>query len=304
MDEALFARLAERLAADPTAGVVLASVLQAQGAVPRRRGSRMLITAANSEFSIGGGQLEARVLAVAREMLNGRTASRQLSIDLGGKADSLGVCGGRLLIGLRSWCGRADCERAERIAAQLQSGRSLLLSGAEQGGEASDQCELSPDPRLLIVGAGHCGQALSQAAAALNFEVWVHDSRAEQCAHSAFAGAARVDSSPAMLQQVGDSARPVYAVLLNRDYQADIAALAVLLPQAPHFIGMMGSRRRIQQVLSAPQLGAFGNLQGKLQAPIGLAIDAHTPEEIAISILAQLIAVRNAPATGKAASGL
>ena len=95
-----------------------------------------------------------------------------------------------------------------------------------------------------------------------------------------------------MLTKAGAGQSPVYAVLLNRDYAADIAALAVIAPAAPVFAGMMGSRRRVAQVRAAlPQLEAA---LATLASPVGLEIGAESPEEIAVSILAQLIAARAA----------
>ena len=87
-----------------------------------------------------------------------------------------------------------------------------------------------------------------------------------------------------------DCERPVYAVLLNRDYPSDIATLAVLCQRPPRFVGMMGSQRRIAEVARA--LPALRERLPGLQAPVGLAIGAETPHEIAVSILAQLVAER------------
>jgi xanthine dehydrogenase accessory factor len=82
----------------------------------------------------------------------------------------------------------------------------------------------------------------------------------------------------------------VFAVLLNRDFAADIAALSVLATRPPVFTGMMGSRRRIAQVRDA--LPEHADFLARVIAPVGLDIDAQTPAEIAVSILAQLVAER------------
>ena len=291
MDEQLFARLAERLALSPDQDVVLASVLETDGATPRKSGSRMLITAAQSDFSVGGGQLEARVIAAARQLLAGADDSQQLHIDLHGRADSAGVCGGRLRIALRRWRD-VDGARAQQIQSALEAGETVTLNAAEQGSDVADACLLRPNPRLLIVGAGHCGRALYAAAQSLGFDLWVHDSRREQLASALYPNAQCLVGEAALLAQAANSARPLYAVLLNRDYGADVAALSVLLPLQPAFVGMMGSRRRIAQVLADPALREHSERLAMIHAPIGLAIGAQTPAEIAVSILAQLIAER------------
>ncbi len=292
MDEPLFAALAEQIAMHKT-GVVLASVLQTRGSTPRRVGSRMLVSTEESTFSIGGGALEGRVIAAAREVLASGGDCVVLEISLSGGAQADGVCGGVMRIGLRRWCGARDLTRAQSIASELAAGRSATLRGAEQGAPEQPDVQLQPNPRLLIVGAGHCGQALCRAAAALDLQIWVHDERAEHAVPANFPHAARVGSDPAMLRQAADTARPLYAVLLNRDYQSDLQALQILLPLRPAFLGMMGSRRRIAVVRDDPQLAAHAPQLAAIYAPIGLEIGAHTPAEIAVSILAQVIAYRH-----------
>ena len=79
-------------------------------------------------------------------------------------------------------------------------------------------------------------------------------------------------------------------MLLNRDFAADIASLHELCRRPPAFLGMMGSRRRIREVLDA--LPEHADALARLQAPVGLDIAAETPQEIAVSILAQLVQVR------------
>ncbi len=285
MDERLFACLSARLA---HVALVLAAVHAARGATPRQAGSRMLIGPDWSAFSVGGGQAEARVIAAARLLLATAQDETELAIDLSGRAGAAGVCGGHMQVRLQRWHGAADRLRAQALCAALQRGESLDWQPAP---DLPPQ-RLRPQARLLIVGAGHCGLALHDAAQALGFEIWVQDARAECFADGRFAGATVLCGEPALLAQALDTAREVYAVLLNRDYASDVAALEVLCRRPPCFLGMMGSARRIAAVRAAlPQYAA--PLQW-LRAPIGLDIDAQTPEEIAVSILAQLVQARRA----------
>lgn len=295
MSERLFARLADALAAgEPT---VLASILETQGAVPRRAGSRLLAWREGFTGSVGGGEAEARVLAAARALLEADQARGEVAIDLTGRPGAAGICGGRMQVALRRWDPVADLARAEAIRQQLHAGRSVQLAANDVGAGAADvsQC-VQPDPRLLIAGAGHCGEALHRLARELDFEVWVHDARAECFGDARFAGATVLCGSAALLARALATPRTVFAVLLNRDFAADVAVLDALAPAPPAFVGMMGSLRRIAQVrASLPQHAA---LLARVHAPVGLDIDAQTPEEIAVSILAQLVAVRRGlPAT-------
>lgn len=288
MDEALFAQLADWLRRE---AVVVASVSATRGATPRKRGSRMLVSGSTTAFSIGGGLAEARTIAAARALLQaGTNATEWLDIDLGGGTGSAGVCGGYMRLRLQRWAGAADLALATDYAARLAAGETVALPAAP------DEAPLLPDPRLLVVGAGHCGAALCIAAGLLGYDLAVFDTRAGLLTDAAFATALRLHGDYAALATALDTPRPVQAVLLNRDFVADVASLRVLCaaPRTPIFLGMMGSQRRIRQVVAA--LPEHAATLAALQAPVGLDIGAETPQEIAVSILAQLIAARRGAA--------
>ena len=293
MDEGLFARLAARLQGE---AVVLASVHDTRGATPRKRGSRMLITTQATEFSIGGGAAEARVIDAAQALLREGGLAREVQIDLSGRVGSSGVCGGAMRVTLRRWDGEVDRIRAGHLAAELGQGRAvtITITGSDTGEAPDVRSRLEPDPRLLIVGAGHCGQALSELARHLAFDRWVFDERATALEGADYAGATRLSGETAVLTDAFASDREVYAVLLNRDYASDVATLRVLAGRALGYLGMMGSRKRIAEVLDALGPGARADMEPRLHAPIGLDIGAHTPHEIAVSILAQIVQVRSA----------
>jgi len=179
--------------------------------------------------------------------------------------------------------------RVVEIASALQSGHRVPLPAEWLGGDIEAQVAV-PDVRLIIAGAGHCGAALCELAAHLDFEICVFDSRSELLRGEAFARVAQrsdqLDAVSAWLQ----TGRSVQAVLLNRNFEQDIALLRVLCVRPPCFLGMLGSPRRIAEVRRA--LPEFQVQLQDLVAPIGLAIGAQTPHEIAVSILAQLIEQR------------
>ncbi len=291
MDFRLFRTLADALAREP---VVLASVVDTRGATPRKRGARMLVTAAHCRFSVGGGQAEAQVVAAARALLDAPFdaatghAAADLTIELDGGPGAAGVCGGCMCIALRR-CDPTEHAAYAAIAATLAAGMPAPLPAALSG--ADEDFELQPDVRLLIVGAGHCGAVLARLAAELDFDIHLFDERADVFDYATCAdGVHCIDGDLARLRPLLDGRRRMFAVLLNRDYLCDVRTLAVLAERPPEFIGMMGSRRRIAEVHRA--LPALAERLAMLQAPVGLAIGAQTPAEIAISVLAQLIAVR------------
>lgn len=311
MDERLFARFGTLLGAEP---VVLASVLETRGATPRKGGSRMLITAQGSEFSIGGGLAEAHVIEAANALLAAargsqpfprsrfspapsrwrvrsgerRPHSADLDIDLTGRPGAVGVCGGSMHIHLRLYQGAGDRQQIRQIAAELGAGREVAFTVIDEDPAVVET--LRPDARLLILGAGHCGRALYDLALHLDFDLWVQDVRESSFADDAFSQATRLCAPVTELERAFASARPVYAVLLNRDYTADVEALKFLAGRELAFLGMMGSAKRIAEVMAA-----VGDRTGltALTAPVGIDIGAESPHEIAVSILAQLIKVRS-----------
>nr|WP_246387669.1 XdhC/CoxI family protein [Chiayiivirga flava] len=271
--------------------VVLASVRSTRGATPRKAGSRMLVTATDTEFSVGGGAAEARVIDAARQLLRGNQDRADLAIDLTGKPGAAGVCGGAMQIVLRRWHDAADHVRAADIAAQLAAGQPVSLAAADLGG--GDALVL-PNPRLLIVGGGHCSLALHDLARHLDFDLCVFDPRPDCFGAGQFPGARTLHGGFDALDAAFDTRRDIYAVLLNRDYAGDVATLRVLQHRTTAYLGMMGSRKRIAEVRAAFPPDAA--VLERLHAPVGLAIGAHTPHEIAVSILAELIARRYATA--------
>jgi len=267
--------------------VCLAVVTATRGAVPRHRGSMMWVSANATGGTVGGGQLELRVIAKAQALLASDARAEQIEVDLSGGPDSAGVCGGRVILMLSRWSGTAAADRARFLADGLDAGQAMSLSAEEIG--ASEPLDLPPEPLLLILGAGHCGVSLAQAARLLGWRLAVYDTRAELLEASVFHSSIRLTGDATILRSLAAESR-LYAVLLNRDFHADIACLAELAELHPEYVGMMGSRKRVFEVRSqVPDLDAG---LPHLDAPLGVEIGAETPEEIAISILARLIAHR------------
>jgi xanthine dehydrogenase accessory factor len=287
MNRRLFATLAEWL---KYSTVVLASVIDTRGAAPRKPGSRMLIEANRSAFSVGGGRAESIVVRAAINLLVDDLDHGDVRIDLSGGPGAAGVCGGSMRVALKRWRGDADRARAQAIAGRLAAGERVVLAADAFAGDRD--APLAPDPRLLIVGGGHCAAALCDLARLLDYDLWVYDDREGVLDSASFAGTHRLGGDIGALRQAFDTARELQVVLLNRDFTGDVAALRAIAGLRADFIGMMGSRRRIHEVLAA--LPDQPGLADRLHAPVGIDIDAETPHEIAVSILAQLIAVRAA----------
>lgn len=308
MTIALYQQLIEALTKGP---VVVATVIQTQGSVPREVGAKMLIAAGGWTFgTIGGGAGEAKVIQHAIEVM--QTGQKHwLDIDLSGapQRDTQGICGGTMRIWLERWQADESLALAHNILNTLQIGqpvrvvmpfhpaKSSYLADATIAPDAFPDAfseVIEPPPMLLIIGAGHVGEQLAKVAQLIGFQIAVQDDRPD------WANADRYpqtqvfsDLEPAIAQF---ATHPhLYAALVTRGYQYDLAALVLLLNRNPacDYIGMIGSQKRVRQVCQTLiQQGISPETLRSLYAPIGLDIGALTPEEIAISISAELIRVR------------
>ena len=152
-----------------------------------------------------------------------------------------------------------------------------------------------PKPQLIIVGGGHIGQAVAAQTHLVGFETVVIDDRPEFTEEHLFPAGTRTICGPigetlSTFQRDPDS----YIVIVTRSAQQDAAALAATFQQPASYVGMIGSRRKIE-LLRRTLVGSGAVTEEKfdrVHAPIGLDIGAETVPEIATSIVAQLIAVR------------
>ncbi|MGB9593401.1 MAG: XdhC family protein, partial [Anaerolineae bacterium] len=233
----------------------------ARGSTPRNMGAKMVIWEDGRTLgSVGGGELERRVLAAAQEVF-AKGQPMRLEFSLRNPGDA-GICGGDAEVFL------------EPVFAK---------------------------PRLVIIGGGHVGNALSRLATLLDFRVVVMDTR--ELDASVFPESAqlvRVDSYEALPTEWFDAR--TYAVIMTPNHMGDRAALGQLVNMPLAYLGMIGSRRKVEQTFQAlREQGVSDDALARVHAPIGLAIGAETPMEIAVSIMAEMIQVRNAVHLGKEA---
>lgn len=153
---------------------------------------------------------------------------------------------------------------------------------------------LAPVPEAWIFGAGHIGAALCPILTALGWRVVVCDDRREFAMTERFPHAAecRVSSFALSARECAGRA-DAWAVLVTRGHQHDLTILSEWTKQHPRYIGMIGSRRRVETVRkNLKESDAPESLLDVLHAPIGLPIGAETPAEIAVSIASEMVALR------------
>lgn len=241
----------------------LATVVGRAGSAPQVIGARLLLGAATDGHdawqigTVGGGAIEAQVLDACRATLKDgepRRIQAHLVRDLGM------CCGGSM----------------EVFVEYLQA-----------------------ETRLFIIGAGHVAQALAPLAQEVGFAVTVLDDRDEFLGHPAFALVERKSYDVDELADAVLDPRPTdHIVIVTRDHARDERALAVCLERPHAYLGMIGSRRKTHTVLARVlrryrELGRTRPDTGRVHAPIGLALGGRTPAEIAVSIVAELVALRH-----------
>lgn len=205
----------------------------------------------------------------------------------------------------------------EKLAEITASAVPSLLEIGPEGGlrpttHISDQTPavfVDPLPgaqRLIIVGAGHVGQALCELGAMLGFHVSVIDDRASFANRERFAGAAEIIVRP--FEAAIDSLKldqNCYLVAVTRGHAFDEIALRAALRQKPGYLGMIGSKRRVRATLARlEEDGVDPSRLDQVHAPIGLDIGAETPEEIAVSIMAEIIKERRLGLRDRASMGV
>ncbi|MCA8995804.1 MAG: XdhC family protein [Planctomycetaceae bacterium] len=152
-----------------------------------------------------------------------------------------------------------------------------------------------PICRLVIVGAGHVGQKVAHYAKDVDFDVWVLDDRADFCQLDRFPSADRliVGSFDEVLPNL-EVDEQTFCIIVTRGHNHDEEALFHLIRKSPRYLGMIGSKRKIRMIFDdLRREGIPDELLEHVHAPIGLDIGSRTVPEIAIAIVAQLIAIRN-----------
>ena len=239
----------------------LCTVTKSEGSTPRHVGSKMLVYP-DGKFvgTVGGGDLEHRVLDEAWMAISDGEA-RLLHYNMADPSrGDPGVCGGQVEVFVEP---------------------------------------IFPAPLLVVIGAGHVGKAVVHLAKWLGYRVAVNDDRAEFCTPEATPGADAY--YPVTMDKLPDHIKidkRTILILTTRGANVDAAGVVPLLNSAAGYIGVIGSRRRWATTVKAlKEKGISGEKIARVHSPIGLELQAETPEEIAVSILAEVMMLK-AKATG------
>ena len=236
---------------------VLCTVIRTRGSVPRHAGTKMLVRRDGGiEGTVGGGEMESRTIVAALDALaRGEAGIVTYALQNPGAGDP-GVCGGEVEIFLDP---------------------------------------IGMRPTLVVIGAGHVGRALVHLGRWIGFRVVLSDDRADQCKPEVVPGADEYVCAPIreLPQRIAFDVH-TWIVMPTRGMPVDVEGLPHLLDVPHAYIGVIGSRRR--WAAARKQLEARGVPAAKLdrvRSPMGLELHAETPEEIALSILAEIVMLRN-----------
>jgi xanthine dehydrogenase accessory factor len=235
----------------------LVTVVGAQGSTPQRPGARMLVFADGAvKGTIGGGCVEAEMARRARFAIEtGRPALTTYDLTPEQAGDEGLVCGGRMEVFIEP---------------------------------------LEATPNLAILGGGHVARPLCTVASMAGFCVSVLDDRDKYATAARFPEAERVlvsgfESAASLLNLTPRS----FVVVVTRGHRGDATALASCLSVKPRFLGLLGSKAKMVHVFEdLIQRGFSSEDLARVETPIGVEIGAETPEEIAVSIVARMIAAR------------
>jgi xanthine dehydrogenase accessory factor len=235
----------------------LCTVVRTQGSTPRRAGCKMLVYPDGSfKGTVGGGELESRVIAEARQAISdGRPRLLEYNMTDPEHGDP-GVCGGQV----------------EVFVEPLQN-----------------------KPTIVVIGAGHVGKAVAHLAQWLGFRVLVSDDRPEFCTPQAFPEADQyLPGLMSDLPQKLEITHSTYFVLTTRGVDVDVQGLPKLLDTPAAYLGIIGSQKRWATTRKQlKDMGISENKLNRVRSPVGLEINAETPEEISVSIMAEIIMLRH-----------
>ena len=273
--------------------VALATVVRTWGSSPRPAGSQLAVRDDGAFVgSVSGGCVEGAVVTGAGEVL--RTGSQQV-LDFGVSNDrawEVGLaCGGRIAVLVRVATAEALTSACAALTARRPHEEWLELGGGERF-----RLRVEPPVRLLVIGAVHLAQPLVAMAPHVGLEPVVVDPRPAFATAQRFPGTVLVHAWPAeALRELGLD--PHTAVLaLTHDPKLDDPALEAALRSEVFYVGALGSRKTQAARRERLQAAGFGEADlSRIHGPIGLDLGAITPGEIAVEVLAQVVAAWRRP---------
>ena len=308
---------------------IISSIVDTEGSTPRKGGTHMLVTADGESFgTVGGGIVEHRALDYSLQLLkdpglmeNSET-KRCFTYGLQKDGDADAVCGGRVSVAFWQQPAGADADEGfftklcalydeRRIGWLVVDCREQVMANAYAHGDVPEEYSkytgLTPaskdgiytEPlmdaeRVFLVGGGHVGQALVPVLQGVGFKVTVVDDREFILQDSLFPDAEEVIccSYDELSQHITVTEKD-YIVVTTHGHKGDFDSLRAVLPMHPRYLGCIGSKKKAAYIRERLRACGFSEEEIlSIHSPVGLEIGAETPQEIAVSIAAEMIACR------------
>ncbi len=241
----------------------LATIVNVEGSTPRDAGSRMIVYGdGTTEGTIGGGGIEKQVIEDGVRLL-GENRSERITYDLGtgGEGVTLDMaCGGRT---------------------------EVLIE------------PFKPSIKVFVFGVGHIGRVLAKLCTMLGFPYWIIDNRSEYAVKESFSTARQVlctDFKESFSKLPID--KRSYIVIVTYGHRFDAVCLEEALKTEAAYIGMIGSKNKVRSNFKELKEKGVAVSDPRVFAPIGLAIGDNSPEEIGVSIIAEIVKLKSAGSAG------
>lgn len=304
--------------------VMLLYVVESAGSSPGRAGFCMAVNARGEmEGSIGGGIMEHKFVEMAKEKLRQNEYSnsiyKQVHDKVSSQFQSGMICSGEQTNfvykvkreDIKAVGAIVDCFEASQMGKLRLSPEGIEFSKGycEEIAEFLHEDEhendwfyeekLGFENNLYIIGGGHCSLALSEFMSKMNVCIHVYEDRMNlpTFLHNNFAYKKSVISNYSQLKDLIPSSDNNFIIVMTMGYRTDDIVIRALIQKEFKYFGVLGSKKKVEKMLQDYRAEGFTDeLLKKLHAPIGIQINSQTPEEIAISIAAEIIAVKNGAA--------
>ena len=300
--------------------VILLIVAESSGSSPGRQGFKMAVAADEMCGSIGGGVMEIQLVEQAKfKIQNSKLKTQNKIIEQVHKKNVLNssgmICSGKQTV-IFFELNFSYLKTIRKIIHALENNCSKKLQITnyklqitnsysedadfkfERGKKADFNYEekLGYKNKLIIIGGGHCALALSELMSKMDFYIALFDDRFElnTLAKNEFADEKKILESYENIGEFIESGNNVYVVVMTLGYKFDEIVIRKLFDKSFKYFGVLGSRAKMKTLLRNLEKEGFNKYKlAEIRTPIGLKINSRTPEEIAVSIAAEIIAVKN-----------
>ncbi|MEO6732091.1 MAG: XdhC family protein [Ferruginibacter sp.] len=299
--------------------IMLLYVLESKGSSPGRQGFMMAVNASGEmSGSLGGGIMEHKFVEMAKAKLKQRTEEisihHQLHDKQAAKNQSGMICSGEQTIFLYTVQSK-DAGVIGSLIQSFQQNENGTLQLSPQGISFSESVPVTDysldiqseeafiytektgyKNHLFIIGGGHCALALSKLMSEMNFYIHLFDDRTglHTIEQNHFVHEKNIVDDFSVLSQMIPPGNNIYVVIMTVGYRTDKVALKSLLGKDFKYFGILGSKFKIDKMFSGMQQeGIDRGILDSIHAPVGLSIKSETPEEIAVSIAAEIIQAKN-----------